>query len=261
MKLKIICAILTVCLFAGTLFISGGQDTINVSDNETYTVLASCFPVYALTEAIINDAPGLSFDLLTLPRTEGYSAYELSDWEAALMQSADMFICFGRGFESFDTGYLSDECITLMLLGNEQLLAYEDGSQANENPYVYLSTGGTRMLLGKIASAMKAVDPGFADTYDRNLNTALQLLDSIKALPIDSGIALCIEPMFAYMLSDTDYNVYYAVSDEEIADLPENTVDLRGKMDIMLDMDESFSFTDYIGALYSNYSLLYEVAE
>ncbi|MBR5985576.1 MAG: hypothetical protein IK019_04100, partial [Clostridia bacterium] len=82
-----------------------------------------------------------------------------------------------------------------------------------------------------------------------------------KALPIDSGIALCIEPMFAYMLSDTDYNVYYAVSDEEIADLPENTVDLRGKMDIMLDMDESFSFTDYIGALYSNYSLLYEVAE
>ena len=261
MKLKIICAILTVCLFAGTLFISGGQDTINVSDNETYTVLASCFPVYALTEAIIKDVPGLSLDLLTLPRTEGYSDYELSDWESSLMQSADMFICFGRGFESFDTGYLSDECILLTLLGNEQLLEYEDGSQANENPYVYLSAGGTKMLLAKIASAMKTVDPGFTDMYDRNLDTALQLLDSIEALPIDSGIALCIEPMFAYMLSDTDYNVYYAASDVDIADLTENAVDLRGKMDIMLDMDESFSFADYVETLYSNYGLLYEVAE
>ena len=85
MKLKAICAIITVCLFTGTLFVNGGYDTTSVSDIETYTLLASCFPVYALTEAIINDAPGLSFDLLTLPRTEGYSAYELSDWEAALM--------------------------------------------------------------------------------------------------------------------------------------------------------------------------------
>ena len=43
--------------------------------------------------------------------------------------------------------------------------------------------------------------------------------------------------------------------------LPDDTVDMRGKLNAMLDMDSSFTFENYVNAFRENYSLLYEAVK
>ena len=269
MKLKFVCAFLTICLFAGALFIDGNSNIPAAHESKTYNILASCFPVCALTEAITYEVPGLSVQMLTLPRQEGYIEYEFSDWETAYANSADIFVYFGEGFESFDTSCLNEDCIIITLLANEDLLNTENylTTDKSENVaisdiyHVYLSAEGSVRLLSKLSEAFISADPQYTEMYEANLERAVERIESVEHKEYECNKRIAIEPAFAYMVNyagiDADH-VFFA--DDDMV-LPKDTVDLRGKLDIMLDMDSSFTFEDFINILRENYSLLYEAVE
>ncbi len=269
MKLKFVCAFLTVCLFAGALFIGENSNIPAAQENKTYNILASCFPVYALTEAITGEVPELAVQMLTLPRQEGYTEYEFSDWETAYANSADIFVCLGEGFESFDTSCLNEDCIIITLLANEDLLNKETiMNPANPNNvapsdiyHVYLSDEGSIKLLSKLSKAFISADPKYAEMYEANLEYAVGRIESIERKEYECNKRIAIESAFAYIVNDAGIDADHVFFADDDMVLPEDTVDLRGKLDIMLDMDSSFTFKDYVNTLRENYSLLYEAVE
>ena len=269
MKLKFVCAVLTVCLFAGAMFIDGNSQTHDTHENKTYTVLASCFPVYALTEAVIGDVPGLSVQMLTLPRQEGYSEYELSDWENAYAGSADIFVCLGNGFESFDRSILNEDCIIITLLADEELLKTEPLISSNHPQdatfpyinYIYLSVDGSRKLLSKLSEAFISVDPQYEEIYEVNTKRAAERIERIEYRAIPFSHKIAIEPAFAYMINEAGISAESVLFADEEMTLPDDTVDMRGKLNAMLDMDSSFTFENYVNAFLENYSLLYEAVK
>ncbi len=62
------------------------------------------FRVYALSAPILSGAPGITLKCLVQPQDGCLRNYELSDWDAALLGSADAAILSGRGLESFESG-------------------------------------------------------------------------------------------------------------------------------------------------------------
>ncbi|MCR4620607.1 MAG: zinc ABC transporter substrate-binding protein [Clostridiales bacterium] len=236
------------------------------ADKNTYTVLTSCFPVYALTEAIVRGVPGLSLSMLTIPRKEGYSSYELSDWEISLLSVADVYVCFGRGFEGFDSADLNDRCIVISLLNDEELISTEElmtFTSDNETlPLecydVYLSESGTKRLLQKLSVAFSGSDPDYATVYENNLLSATQKLECIEYDTSIQPDTIAINPAFAYMVEDIYSDAQRALYLTDNAMAPEGIIDLRGRMNNMLNMDASFSYDDYVESLRLNYTVLTE---
>ncbi len=269
MKHKFVCAFLTVCLFAGALFIDGNRSVPAAQESKTYNILTSCFPVYALTEAITGEVPGLSVQMLTLPRQEGYTEYELSDWESAYANSADIFVYFGEGFENFDTSCLNEYCIIITLLADEDLLTKETlfAPDMSENIapsdlyHLYLSAEGSVRLLSKLSEAFISADPQYAEVYEENLENAVRRIESIEHKEYECNNRIAIEPAFVYLVNDAGIDADHVIFADDDMTLPEDTVDLRGKLDMILDMDSSFTFKDYVNTLRKNYSLLYEAAK
>lgn len=269
MRLKFICAVLTICLFARALFIDGNPQTHETQESKTYTVLASCFPVYALTEAVIGEVPGLTVQMLTLPRQEGYAEYELSDWETAYARSADIFVCLGDGFESFDSSILNEDCIIITLLADEELLQtetlmmpyYPENGTIPDINHMYLSVRGSQMLLSILSEAFISVDPQYEEIYEDNMKRAAERIESIEHQAKTVNNKIAVEPVFASMVSEAVIDPECMLFAGEGIALLEDTIDMRGKLNIMLDMDCSFTFEDYVNALRENYSLLYEAAE
>ena len=269
MKLKFVCAFLTVCLFAGALFIDGNRSVPAAQESKTYNILTSCFPVYALTEAITGEVPGLLVQMLTLPRQDGYTEYELSDWETAYANSADIFVYFGEGFENFDSSCLNEDCIIITLLANEDLLNTETylATDKSENVaisdiyHVYLSAEGSVRLLSKLSKAFISVDPQYNVMYEANLEFAVERIESIEHKEHECNKRIAIEPAFVYMVNDAGIEADQVIFADEDMTMPEDTVDLRGKLDMILDMDSSFTFEDYVNTLRKNYSLLYGAAK
>lgn len=266
MKPKLLCAALTVCVFICLALIPDEGAMTPTADKKTYTVMTSCFPVYALTEAIVRGVPGLSLSILTLPREEGCVSYELSDWEISLLSVADVYVCFGRGFEGFDSADLNDRCIVISLLNDEELISTEELSiYTSDNETlplecydVYLSESGTKRLLQKLSAAFSGFDPDYAAVYEKNLFSAVQKLECIEHdKPIQTD-TIAIDPAFAYMVeeicSDAQRTLY--LTNNTVA--PEGIIDLRGRLNNMLNMDASFSYDDYVESLRLNYTVLTE---
>ena len=269
MKLKYACAFLTICLFVGTLFISKDGKQLDTHTIGSYTVLTSCFPAYALTEAVIRDVPGLSLHMLTLPRQEGYDEYELSEWETAYAQSADIYVCFGMGYEGYDTSCLREDCIIITLLAKEDMYSKNeimpteaDNNDAETDIYeIYLSVDGSKRLLAKLSEAFKNTDPQYAAIYAQNHTSAVTQLECIACQGSACRNAIIVYPCFAYMIKDAEIDDGLVLFSDDKTDRPEDATDLRDRMDNMLDYDETFSFDDYVNVLMDNYTLLYEAVK
>ena len=66
------------------------------------SIYASFYPLYALTELIVRDVPGIQAHCLVQPQDGCLRSYALSDWDLYLLVSApDVVVIGGRGLESY----------------------------------------------------------------------------------------------------------------------------------------------------------------
>ena len=156
--------------------LSGCQKLVSEEANPARTLYASFPPVYALAAPILHGAPGITLKCLVQPQDGCLRNYELSDWDGALLQSADAVILSGRGLESFES-QLSDGRLAvigaaqgLTLLNNGAVAA--EGDEADhfsaENPWAFLSVARAREMCSAIAGGMIALDPDYEALYEEN---------------------------------------------------------------------------------------------
>ena len=213
--------------------LSGCQKLVSEEPNPARTLCASFPPVYALAAPIVTGVPGITLKCLVQPQDGCLRNYELSDWDAAVLGSADAAILSGRGLESFESeiseGSLAVVSATqgLTLLNNGAVAAEGDEPDhfQSENPWAYLSVGQAREMSAAIAAGMIALDPDYEAKYEENFDhfdaelEALegQMEEKLIAAP-EFSVAVAHEGLF-YLADDLGLHVAASVKREPGSDL------------------------------------------
>lgn len=160
---------------------------------ETQVLYATCYPLYALTEALIQGVPEMELHCLIAPQDGCIRSYSLSDWDLYLLAyGADAVIAGGRGLESFESTLyaLGDQgpAVVAALYNlelynqDEEAAAAEDASHlTGANPHLYLSADGAARICEALAFYMTQLDPDYADIYSQNLEVVLERLEALAA--------------------------------------------------------------------------------
>jgi ABC-type Zn uptake system ZnuABC Zn-binding protein ZnuA len=150
-------------------------------------VMTSFYPLYALALNLTQGVPALMLNNLVQPQAGCPRAYQLSDWDAALIGAQDAMIIGGRGLEAFESALGSSTSGPAVLIAMSGLTLYNNGAPSNEesshldgdNPWLFLSVGGAMDICTAIASGMAQMDEPYADIYLNNLSAYLQRLQNL----------------------------------------------------------------------------------
>ena len=188
MKKRILILFLTLIV----AFSCSGCAPLMDADPETLSIYASFYPIYALTEMLVEGAPDLTLHCLVQPQDGCLRSYSLSDWDLYMLSyGADAIVLGGSGLESFSdalrqsaeqTHVVVEALAGLNLAANPEIEHDETLSHwEGDNPYLYLSVDGTMKILDNLADALSVMDPRYAEKYEANLTAALAEMENLNA--------------------------------------------------------------------------------
>ena len=154
------------------------------------SIYATFYPIYALTDAVMQGVPDASLHCLVQPQDGCLRAYQLSDWDAALLvRGADAVIAGGRGLESFEStlfGWGEGGPAVSAVLYN--LALYEPRKRADgesqshfqgPNPHLYMSLDGAAHIVESISATLVSLDPDYSEHYIDNSSKAVKALEAL----------------------------------------------------------------------------------
>ena len=161
---------------------------------ETLSVYATFYPIYALTDAVMEGIPDAELHCLVQPQDGCLRAYQLSDWDVSLLSAgADAVIAGGRGLESFESalfGWGDEGPAISAVLYNLELYQGREGEGDSEteshlagpNPHLYMSIPGAGQIVESVSAMLMSLDPRYAETYVANAEVAEERLDELFAV-------------------------------------------------------------------------------
>lgn len=183
--------LLLVILCAG-VFTSCAKQTEQAAEPGVLSVYASNYPIFALADLITMDVPGVQLNCLTQPQDGCLRAYQISDWDYALLtRGCNIVIAGGRGLESYEALLYNlgetGPAVSCVLYGLDlkQVSAAnthpdKDSHWLDENPHIYMDFDGAMEITSRICETMKALDPENAEAYDQNHANAINRLQSLS---------------------------------------------------------------------------------
>jgi len=182
----VICMALLACLMTGCT----KQKPQMAERDDVLDVYASFYPIYAIADMICGDVSNVRLNCLVQPQDGCLRAYALSDWDLALLDSADALLIGGRGLESFETllytlgengpavsGLLYD----MELREFETAFEDEESHWTGGNPHIYMHTDGAIRTAERIAGSLGMLNAGNREKYAANLETAKDKLMALQA--------------------------------------------------------------------------------
>lgn len=228
-KIKvIIIAALCVCV----LPLCACRETVEEEAQSGRLVVASFYPMYALTAPILKGVPDTELRCLVQPQDGCLRDYSLSEWDVALLSLCDVAVLGGRGLEKFESVLMRLEegpvvisaMSGLTLIDEDQSTEDDEQGHSGANPWLFLSVGGAGSMAEQIAASFCYVDPGNEETYSQNLNEFLDKLSELKAeieellnSSRDTPIALLHEGL-VYFAQEYELNIQCIVEREPLSD-------------------------------------------
>ena len=157
---------------------------------QSISIYATFSPIYALADAVMRDIPEASLHCLVQPQDGCLRDYQLSDWDARLLASADGVLSGGRGLESFESTLFSwgegGPAVSAVLYNLELYNSGEkkgDSEQEShlkgENPHLYMSVDGAKRIVESISAMLVSMDPQYGGQYAKNTEAALEELQAL----------------------------------------------------------------------------------
>lgn len=211
-------------LLLAALLLTSCSRIVEEDSTEAITLYATFYPIYALTQMIVEGVPDLTLNCLVQPQDGCLRNYSLSDWDIYLLAySADGVIMGGNGLEAFEDTLTSmgesgpavvEVLYDLDWIEEAEAPSDEEASHwSGKNPHAYLSLEAAKLILSNIAASMSVLDARYADIYEANLNAAHTKIDALQAelgaLTADcSGIPTALlSEATAYAAKDYGLNV------------------------------------------------------
>lgn len=178
-----------------SVFLSGCSPIVEPDEN--ISLYATFYPIYALTDDIMDGVPNAELHCLVQPQDGCLRKYQLSDWDIYLLgSSADGVIMGGCGLESFESSLFSLEesgpAVSAVLYNlelynqEEEAVSDEDASHLiGANPHLYMSVDGAKMISESIAATLMSFDPEYSELYAENAEKMALELDALKAQMLD----------------------------------------------------------------------------
>lgn len=166
---------------------------------ETTTVYTTFYPIYALTNAIVDGAENIEVRCLVQPQDGCLRSYALSDWDIYMLAySADALIAAGNGLEGFSQqlevmGESSLPVAEVMYGMNAyeitERMNAEESHFSGEIPYQYLSPEYAEEIADRIHASMVVLSAENAEVFDRNLETVKKQLEEIRTSNVEQTMA------------------------------------------------------------------------
>ena len=182
------CRLLVICLCL--VLCAGCSKQPEPEQDDSLSICATIFPIYALSERIARDVPDLQVDCLMQPQDGCIRSYELSEWDIAKIAAADAVIMGGRGLEAFESALLSEDAqlpSVSVLPGIELIGAEEEIDDETEshllgaNPWAFLSVERAKDMASAIETGLAGFDPDNEALYHANYESAVSALDGLLA--------------------------------------------------------------------------------
>ena len=178
-----------IALIVGFTALLSGCKRLVEPENQSISVYASFWPIYALTDAVMADVPDAALHVMAQPQDGCLRNYQISDWDAANLAGAGAVIIGGRGLESFESALfglgeagpaVSAVLYNLELYNQDKKVDGESESHLDgPNPHLYVSIEGARQIIDSVSATMQSLDPGYAEKYVQNGESAGRRLDRL----------------------------------------------------------------------------------
>lgn len=152
---------------------------------------ACSYPIFAMAEGLLKGVDDVQLHCLIQPQDGCLRDYAISDWDLALLSSADAVFAGGRGLESFESmlytlgekGPVVTAVLYDMELSSQKAInssREEDSHWTGDNPHIYLSIDAAAEIAERIAAALTVLDPDNQEIYKTNLQTTTNRLKSLQ---------------------------------------------------------------------------------
>lgn len=200
---------ISMLLMLSLLLTACGTEPDTTENSQKLTVVTSFYPVYLLTQAVIEGAEGVELKNMAQPQTGCLHDYELTISDMKLLEGADVLIINGGGMESFLEQAVEryphlqvvDTSEGIELLEEEEHHHHEEetaeehaahGDHDHEgNPHIWLSPARAAEQVENISAALCELDGAEAEIFEKNAADfraeAEALLEQAAALGIPDG--------------------------------------------------------------------------
>lgn len=184
-----ICLFLCLCLCVLSLN-SCTKNESSEADPGT-SIYATFYPLYIAAEWLVDGVSDVQVNCLVQPQDGCLRDYQLSDWDLALLSSADLILAGGRGLESFESVLYAlgeDGPVVSSLLYNMDLRQQSGVNTQRDslshwldvNPHIYMGIDGMREIVQRTANTLMMFDPENDQIYHDNLEKAQDNLDTLR---------------------------------------------------------------------------------
>lgn len=189
-------------------------------------VLATTYPVFLLTSALIDGVDGVELDLLVNSQTSCLHDYTLTVNDMKRIDKADIVVMNGVGLEDFMSDALaqtraevidSSENIALLELFDENDHVHShDHSHHDHDSHIWMSQENARLMLQNIAAGLAELDGSHAAAYEANLEAVLSQLpgETLAAQGLSCPYLITFHDGFQYFAQANGLTLLKAIEEE-----------------------------------------------
>ena len=178
--------LLSFALALTTLTACGRQET---AAKRGLVVACTTYPVYLMTQAVTQDVPDVTVDLVVNQQISCLHNYTLTMADMKVIESADLLIINGAGLESFLDDVLAsrdywDASQDMALRPSEEGHDHGDhnheGDHEEYDPHYWLSPTLAGQMAQNIAIGLTTQDPAHMDEYQANADQVAEQLTALQ---------------------------------------------------------------------------------
>lgn len=178
-----------------TLVLLPGCTKFTPEEEKTLHILATTYPVYLFTTAVVGNTEGVDVELLVNAQTSCLHDYTLTVKDMKAIDQADVIIMNGAGLEDFMADALAQSNAAVIDCSeNVKLLptlehAGHDGHDHEEeyDPHYWMDPRRAAGMMAAISDGLSEIDPDHSDCYFANEVSAY---DQMGGLRQDMDVAL-----------------------------------------------------------------------
>lgn len=196
-------------------------------EDQVLHILATTYPVYLFTTAVVGDTEGVEVDLLVNAQTSCLHDYTLTVKDMKAIEQADVIVMNGVGLEDFMADALAhsdatvidcSESVTLL-----PTLEHEghDGHDHEEeyDPHYWMDPHQAKHMVDSIAGGLSSLDEECGEAYRANADAALNALSQVDPFYRDTVYPpyplITFHDGFQYLADAFGFDLLKAIEEEE----------------------------------------------
>lgn len=162
------------------LLFAGCSKQPEVKENDNFNIVTSFYPIYVFTENIAKDIPNVTVTNMSSEHSGCLHDYHLTTTDMKLIDSADVFVINGAGFESsLEKAYSVKKDLEVVDSSeNVELLQEKFFDESNE--HIWLSISNAIIQVRNIGESLADLDEDNRDLYIKNTDEYIKKLEALR---------------------------------------------------------------------------------